>query len=105
MELPRELKEWILFFCDDDSLAISIPRISKLFNNIMDDNGAIWKTKCNLRKKNENNKLADQSWKRFYFSGKYSHRGQKRNHILSRLNETHLKKIIWMRFHCLREPQ
>jgi hypothetical protein len=71
-ELPRELKEWILLFCDDDSLALSIPRVSKLFNKLLDDNGAIWKTKCSLTNKNENNKLADQSWKRFYFNGNHS---------------------------------
>lgn len=67
--LPVELKEWILLHCDDDSLALSIPQVSKLFKKLLDDDGVIWKTKCSLIKKNENYRLEDQSWKQFYFTG------------------------------------
>jgi hypothetical protein len=68
--LPRELKEWILLFCDDDSLALSIPQVSKLYNTLLEDDGAIWKAKCSLKKKNEESNLTDLSWKQFYFTGK-----------------------------------
>eukprot|EP00029_Vermamoeba_vermiformis_P002818 TRINITY_DN1317_c0_g2_i3.p1 TRINITY_DN1317_c0_g2~~TRINITY_DN1317_c0_g2_i3.p1 ORF type:complete len:240 (+),score=5.13 TRINITY_DN1317_c0_g2_i3:66-722(+) len=66
--LPVEIVELILVGCEAKPLAVSIPRVSKLFKNLSGDNSTVWKAKCEQKYLNSNSKPSDRTWKRYYFT-------------------------------------
>ena len=73
--LPVELIELILIGCEAQLVAVSIPRVSKLFKQLTDDDSAVWKAKCEQKYLSSNSKDEDElSWKRHYFAGKQFNR-------------------------------
>lgn len=68
--LPLELVELILVDCEAKALAVAVPRVSKLFKKLSDENSSVWKAKWAQRKWSANTKPANLSWKRHYFNSK-----------------------------------
>jgi hypothetical protein len=67
--LPVELIELTLVGCEAQLVAVSIPRVSKLFKQLTDDDSAVWKAKCEQKYLSSNSKDEDElSWKRHYFA-------------------------------------
>eukprot|EP00029_Vermamoeba_vermiformis_P002817 TRINITY_DN1317_c0_g2_i2.p1 TRINITY_DN1317_c0_g2~~TRINITY_DN1317_c0_g2_i2.p1 ORF type:complete len:240 (+),score=2.58 TRINITY_DN1317_c0_g2_i2:66-722(+) len=66
--LPVEIVELILVACEAKVLALSVPRVSKLFKNLSGDNSTVWKAKCEQKYLNSNSKPSDPTWKRYYFA-------------------------------------
>ena len=69
-QLPRELLKLIFSFCEDSTLAAAIPRVSKLFKELSDDNSDVWKQKCTEKYSTEeikNLKNQQTSWKQLGF--------------------------------------
>ena len=67
--LPIELWDMILSFCDDNTTSRIIPLICKVLYNVTSADSAFWKFKSK-QKHNYEDKPSNQTWKRFYFSGK-----------------------------------
>ncbi len=65
-----EIVELILVACEAKVLALSVPRVSKLFKNLSGDNSGVWKAKCDQKYSSWNSKPSDQTWKRYYFTSK-----------------------------------
>jgi hypothetical protein len=72
-QLPFELLEQIFSVCEDYTLAVITPRVCKLFNRLIGENGNIWKKKCIQKyfRPDDAPKNIEQSWKRYYFMSKY----------------------------------
>lgn len=72
-QLPFELLEQIFSLCEDYTLAVITPRVCKLFNRLIGENGNIWKKKCIQKyfRPDDAPKNKEQSWKSYYFMSKY----------------------------------
>jgi hypothetical protein len=68
-QLPFELLEQIFSLCEDYTLAVITPRVCKLFNRLIGENGNIWKKKCIQKyfRPDDAPKNKEQSWKSYYF--------------------------------------
>lgn len=44
--LPLELIEWILLYCEDKIVAVTLPKVSKYFRQITSEDEGIWRSKC-----------------------------------------------------------
>lgn len=68
--LPMELWELILSFCEDDILAVNIPRVCKVLYNVTNADSSFWRTKCKDKFGSEFiMQPAEEAWKRLYFTG------------------------------------
>lgn len=63
--LPIELWNEILMLVEDESLATTVPRVSRLLYHFTSEDSDIWKRKCHIKYKGEQ-KDESTTWKKFY---------------------------------------
>jgi hypothetical protein len=66
--LPLELIEWILLYCEDKIVAVTLPKVSKYFRQITSEDEGIWRSKCGDLNLDVAQKSPEQTWKHYYYT-------------------------------------
>lgn len=64
--LPDEIWELIFTYCEVKLQCSSLPLVSKLFRNILHDNGGFWQRECARKNLDLTSKPESKSWKQFH---------------------------------------
>lgn len=66
--LPLELLEWILLYCQNKSIAVALPRVSKYFRQLTGEDEGVWKAKCGELNLDLAKKSPEQTWKHYFYT-------------------------------------